>query len=66
LEKKFIEPVNKVSKVTRYKINTEKSTDFLHPSSKNMSTGINYPIPFILTQNQNQGINLRTHTRPVC
>ena len=33
-----------------------------------MSTGINYPIPFILAQNknQNQGINLRTHTRPVC
>ena len=66
--KKFPELVNKVSKVIRYKINTEKSIDFLHPSNKNMGTKINYPIPFIVTQNKNKnlGINLRTRTRPVC
>ena len=58
--RKFLELTSKFSKVTGYKINTEKSLAFLYTNNEKSERGIKESIPFTITTKRIKylGINL--------
>ena len=63
--RKLLELVSKFSKVTGYKINTQKSLAFLHTNSEKSEREIKEPIPFIIATKRIKylGINLPKETK---
>ena len=63
--RKLLELVSKFSKVTGYKINTQKSLAFLHTNSEKSEREIKEPIPFIIATKRIKylGTNLPKETK---
>ena len=52
--RKLLELINEFSKVTGYKINTQKSLAFLYTNNKRSETEINETIPFTIATKKNK------------
>ena len=63
--RKLLELINEFGKVTGYKINTQKSTAFLHINNERSEREIKEMIPFTITSKRIKylGINLPKETK---